>query len=224
MGRHSNVKSQRITKLAAATAAVGASAALFSPAADAAPVSDWERLAQCESNGNWSINTGNGFHGGLQFTNSTWHAFGGGQFAPNAHQATKSQQIWVVERTLAGQGWGAWPACSAKLGLNSAPNLDRSANGAAAPAPAPAPAPAQYAGQREQAAAPAANNPFQAVEDLYQRIESTLAQYGLAVPAPITQAYQHALAQAKGAVAGIPSVDEFYRANAGAIDAILNLR
>ena len=221
MGRHSNVKSKRITKLAAATAAVGASAALFSPAADAAPISDWERLAQCESNGDWSLNTGNGFHGGLQFTNSTWHAFGGGQFAPNAHQATKSQQIWVAERTLAGQGWGAWPACSAKLGLNSAPNLDRSPNGDAAPAPAPAPA--QYAGQRE-AAAPAENNAFQPVEDLYQRIESTLAEHGLAVPAPIAQAYQHALAQAKGAVAGAPSVEAFYQANAGAIDAILNLR
>lgn len=224
MGRHSNVKSKRMTKLAAATAAVGASAALFSPAADAAPISDWERLAECEAGGDWSINTGNGFSGGLQFTNSTWHAFGGGQFAPAAHQATKSQQIWVAERTLAGQGWGAWPACSAKLGLNSAPNLDRSPNGAAAaPAPAPAAAPAQYTGERATNGS-ANGNAFQAVENLYQQIESTLANYGLAVPAPIADAYHHALAQAKGAVAGIPNVDEFYRANAGAIDSILNLR
>ncbi|MFW8571757.1 resuscitation-promoting factor Rpf1 domain-containing protein [Corynebacterium pseudodiphtheriticum] len=223
MGRHSNIKNKRMTKLAAATAAVGASAALFSPAANAAPISDWDRLAECEANGNWSINTGNGFSGGLQFTNSTWHAFGGGQFAPAAHQATKSQQIWVAERTLAGQGWGAWPACSAKLGLNSAPNLDRAPNGAAA-APAPAPAqPAQYAGQRA-AAAPTGGNEFQAIDDLYQRIEAALANYGLAIPAPIADAYQHALAQAKGAIAGAPSLESFYQANAGAIDSILNLR
>ncbi|MCK7678026.1 resuscitation-promoting factor [Corynebacterium meridianum] len=77
----------------------------------------WDAIAQCESTGNWSINTGNGFSGGLQFTPSTWLAFGGGQYAPMAWQATREQQIAVAEKVRAGQGWGAWPACTAKLGI-----------------------------------------------------------------------------------------------------------
>jgi resuscitation-promoting factor RpfA len=82
--------------------------------ANAAPASVWDRLAQCESTGNWQINTGNGFYGGLQFTMSTWRGFGG-QGMPS--HATREQQIAVAERVLAGQGWKAWPACSTKLGL-----------------------------------------------------------------------------------------------------------
>ncbi|MBI9000004.1 transglycosylase family protein [Corynebacterium sp. CCM 8864] len=88
------------------------------PAAPAvANGSIWDAIAQCESTGNWSINTGNGFSGGLQFTPSTWLAFGGGQYAPMAWQATREQQIAVAEKVRAGQGWGAWPACTSKLGL-----------------------------------------------------------------------------------------------------------
>ncbi|MCX7468813.1 transglycosylase family protein [Corynebacterium sp. P7374] len=88
------------------------------PAAPAvANGSVWDAIAQCESTGNWSINTGNGFSGGLQFTPSTWLAFGGGQYAPMAWQATREQQIAVAEKVRAGQGWGAWPACTAKLGI-----------------------------------------------------------------------------------------------------------
>ncbi|WP_370448249.1 transglycosylase family protein [Kocuria sp. CPCC 104605] len=104
---------------AAVTVAVGGgaiAAAGVTPAA-AAPESDWDALAQCESSGNWSINTGNGFYGGLQFTQSTWEAFGG-TGAPQ--DATREQQIAVAENVLAGQGWGAWPACSSALGLSSA--------------------------------------------------------------------------------------------------------
>lgn len=77
----------------------------------------WDSLAQCESTGNWSINTGNGFSGGLQFTDSTWKAFGGGAYAPQAWQASREQQIDVAQRVQAAQGWGAWPACTAKLGI-----------------------------------------------------------------------------------------------------------
>lgn len=77
----------------------------------------WDRLARCESGGRWAANTGNGFHGGLQFHPRTWAAFGGHRFAPDAHQATREQEIVVAERVRAGQGWGAWPACSAELGL-----------------------------------------------------------------------------------------------------------
>lgn len=90
-------------------------AALAAPAANAASTSTWNALAQCESGGNWAANTGNGFYGGLQFTLSTWQA-NGGTGMPN--QASSSQQISVAERVLASQGWGAWPACSAKLGLS----------------------------------------------------------------------------------------------------------
>lgn len=77
----------------------------------------WDRLAQCEAGGNWATNTGNGYYGGLQFAATSWTGFGGTEFAPMAHQASRSQQIVVAERILAKQGWRAWPACSRKLGL-----------------------------------------------------------------------------------------------------------
>lgn len=90
-------------------------------AAPAPAISDragvWDQLAQCESGGNWAINTGNGYHGGLQFSPSTWNAYGGQQYAPTANLATREQQIAIAEKVQAGQGWGAWPSCTAKLGL-----------------------------------------------------------------------------------------------------------
>ncbi|MEV4615874.1 transglycosylase family protein, partial [Kitasatospora sp. NPDC049258] len=79
--------------------------------------STWDKVAQCESTGNWAINSGNGFYGGLQFTNSTWAAFGGTSYAPQANLASKAQQIAVAEKVLAAQGPGAWPVCSVKAGL-----------------------------------------------------------------------------------------------------------
>ncbi len=99
----------------AALALAGAAAGIGAAPASAAPAGTWDSLAKCESGGDWSINTGNGFKGGLQFTDSTWKAFGGSGSAANA---SKSQQIAVAKKVQAGQGWGAWPACSAKLGLN----------------------------------------------------------------------------------------------------------
>ena len=77
----------------------------------------WDRIAQCESGGNWSINTGNGYSGGLQFLHSTWRAYGGQEFASMAYQASRSEQIIVAERILDDVGWGAWPTCSRRLGL-----------------------------------------------------------------------------------------------------------
>jgi LysM repeat protein len=74
----------------------------------------WDRLAQCESGGNWGTNTGNGYSGGLQFSPGTWRANGGGG---SAHSASRAEQIRVAQRVQASQGWGAWPACSARLGL-----------------------------------------------------------------------------------------------------------
>ncbi|WCZ32139.1 resuscitation-promoting factor [Corynebacterium massiliense] len=77
----------------------------------------WDSIAQCESGGDWSINTGNGYSGGLQFDPGTWAAHGGTQYAPDASQATREQQIAVAEKIQASQGWGAWPACTSKLGI-----------------------------------------------------------------------------------------------------------
>ncbi|MBA3418465.1 MAG: transglycosylase family protein [Geodermatophilaceae bacterium] len=89
--------------------------------ANAATTADWERLAECESGGNWSINTGNGYYGGLQFSTSTWNAFGGGEFASRADLATPEEQMVVANRTLLEQGWDAWPSCSRSVGLYGSP-------------------------------------------------------------------------------------------------------
>jgi hypothetical protein len=77
----------------------------------------WDRLAQCESSGNWHIATGNGYSGGLQFDAPTWRRYGGTAYASAAYLASREAQVAVAERTLQSQGWAAWPACSRKLGL-----------------------------------------------------------------------------------------------------------
>ncbi|MFW0795607.1 transglycosylase family protein [Gordonia sp. CPCC 205515] len=77
----------------------------------------WDSLAQCESTGNWAINTGNGFYGGIQFDQNTWDRWGGQEFAPRADLATREEQIAIASKTQAAQGWGAWPSCSSSLGL-----------------------------------------------------------------------------------------------------------
>ncbi|MCU1516833.1 MAG: transglycosylase [Pseudarthrobacter sp.] len=104
--------------------------ALSATAANAAtPTSTWDQLAQCESGGNWSTNTGNGYTGGLQFSSSTWAAYGG---TGSAADASREQQIAVAEQVQASQGWGAWPSCAAQLGLSGG-------GGATAVAPQSAP-------------------------------------------------------------------------------------
>jgi hypothetical protein len=75
---------------------------------------NWDAIAQCESGGNWAINTGNGYSGGLQFTPQTWAGYGGLAYAPEAWQASREAQIAVAERVLASQGLGAWPTCGAQ--------------------------------------------------------------------------------------------------------------
>jgi hypothetical protein len=133
----------------AAVAAGAAGAAILIPVstASAAPGSEWDRLASCESGGNWHINTGNGYYGGIQFSRSTWAGFGGGQYASRADLATREEQIAVAERVLAQQGWHAWPACSRKLGLHGAADPVGAQQALQRPAPAPvaAPAPAPVA-------------------------------------------------------------------------------
>jgi len=102
----------------AATGTIGSGIALLAATdASAASVSTWDKVAACESSGNWSINTGNGYFGGLQFTQGTWAAYGGLSYAPRADLATKREQITVAERVLKGQGPGAWPTCSVRAGL-----------------------------------------------------------------------------------------------------------
>ncbi len=100
---------------AAAEAFLNEQAAAAAPAAPADSV--WDKIAQCESGGNWSINLGSGYYGGLQMLGSTWRAYGGTEFAPRADLATREQQIAVAERIKADVGYKAWPTCSRKLGL-----------------------------------------------------------------------------------------------------------
>jgi hypothetical protein len=102
------------------TAAFAVMASLvFAASAQAGPVRQdrWDRVAQCESGGNWRASTGNGYYGGLQFSSRTWHAYGGGAYAATANLASRSQQIAIAEKVLRAQGWRAWPACSARAGL-----------------------------------------------------------------------------------------------------------
>src|SRR5919106_3366649 len=77
----------------------------------------WDRLAMCESSGNWAANTGNGYYGGLQFSLPTWQGYGGAEFAAYPHQATREEQIAIAERLYAARGFQPWPACRAELGL-----------------------------------------------------------------------------------------------------------
>ncbi|MEU9857967.1 transglycosylase family protein [Streptomyces sp. NPDC047974] len=123
-------KATRVVALVGVTGAAVAAPLMAAGTASAATASEWDRVAQCESGGNWSINTGNGYYGGLQFSASTWAAYGGTAYAPTANQASKSQQIAVAEKVLAGQGKGAWPSCG--VGLSSA-SYDGGAAEAAAP-------------------------------------------------------------------------------------------
>ncbi|GAB10543.1 putative resuscitation-promoting factor [Gordonia araii NBRC 100433] len=105
----------RITKLASRAAIVGALtvAPLAAVVGTANAASgNWDAVAQCESGGNWAINTGNGYYGGLQFSLSTWQANGGSGMP---HHASREQQIAIAERVLATQGVGAWPTCGGRL-------------------------------------------------------------------------------------------------------------
>ncbi|WP_328604684.1 transglycosylase family protein [Amycolatopsis sp. NBC_00345] len=114
-GKHRKMSAatRTIARVAVAGIAVGAPLAI---AATPASATNWDAIAQCESGGNWSINTHNNYSGGLQFTDSTWKAYGG---TGSAHNASREQQIAVAERVLQGQGIGAWPVCGKKGGSGS---------------------------------------------------------------------------------------------------------
>ncbi|MFH8990964.1 transglycosylase family protein [Streptomyces sp. NPDC017940] len=108
-------KATRAATVVGVTGAAVAAPLMATGTASAATADQWDRVAQCEAGGNWSINTGNGYYGGLQFSASTWAAYGGTQYASTADKASKSQQIAIGEKVLAGQGKGAWPSCGVGL-------------------------------------------------------------------------------------------------------------
>ncbi|MCX5377963.1 transglycosylase family protein [Streptomyces sp. NBC_00091] len=145
-------KAVRIVTLAGVAGVAVAAPLMAAGTASAATASEWEKVASCESGGNWSINTGNGYYGGLQFSSSTWAAYGGKAYASQANQATKGQQIAIAEKVLKGQGKGAWPHCGVGLS-NSSYNGGGSTTTPAKPKPETKPA--KPAPAKPEAAKPA---------------------------------------------------------------------
>ena len=148
-GRHrktSSSSASKAAKIAFTGAVLGGGGLALAGHATAATDGEWDRVAGCESGGNWAINTGNGYQGGLQFSAGTWRGHGGGEYAPAANLASKDEQIAVAERVLATQGRGAWPVCGHGLSsatprnvLADAAPLDNPDLGGAVPPPADAP-------------------------------------------------------------------------------------
>ncbi|MFD0376026.1 transglycosylase family protein [Streptomyces sp. NPDC127112] len=161
-GRHRRYQPSSINRASLVVTAGGAGIALpliGAGDAQAAAVDTWNKVAACESTSNWQTNTGNGYYGGLQFSQSTWREFGGTAYAPRADLATKDQQIAVAEKVLRGQGPKAWPACGPQAGLSRS---------AAAPAGEAEPA-------AKPAVKPAAKPQAQAPMDRIQPTKATTA-------------------------------------------------
>ncbi|MFI6870390.1 transglycosylase family protein [Nocardia sp. NPDC050406] len=200
-GRHRKPTNtgRTVAKVAVTGAMISGAGVALAGNASAAPDSDWDRLAQCEAGGNWGINTGNGYQGGLQFSPSTWTAHGGGEFAPTANQATREEQIVIAEKVLATQGWGAWPSCSSSLGLSSGPT----------PRSAPAQeTPRWNPGQAQQQAADGSQEVFQAVD----RAFDVAQQQGINIP---QEAIDFVNAAKNGGTKLDPAVVDFFQANKG---------
>ncbi len=136
ISKHDTPRTSLLRGVGAATATVVAAAVGIGLSASSAQADDsvWDRVAQCEAGGNWATTTGNGFSGGLQFTQSSWAAAGGTAYASAPHLASREGQIAAGKRLLSMQGPGAWPACSIKAGLTHANGM----GGGSAPAPAAA--------------------------------------------------------------------------------------
>ena len=126
-GRHRKPTSsaKSVAKVAFTGAVIGSGGLALAGHAGAATDGEWDKVAGCESGGNWAINTGNGYQGGLQFSPGTWRSHGGGEYAPSAHLATKEEQIAVAERVLGTQGRGAWPVCGRGLSSSTPRNVGR---------------------------------------------------------------------------------------------------
>ncbi|GAA5099068.1 resuscitation-promoting factor Rpf1 domain-containing protein [Nocardia iowensis] len=204
-GRHRKPSStgRTVAKVAVTGAIMGTAGVALAGNASAAPDSDWDRLAQCEAGGNWGINTGNGYQGGLQFSPSTWKAHGGGEYAASANQATREQQIAVAEKVLASQGWGAWPSCSSNLGLSSAPTPRSAPTTNDTPRWNPAPAP-----QAAQAAPDSTQQVFSAVDRALEVVQNQ----GVQVPKEAFDFFN--AAKASGTKLD-PAIVNFYEANKG---------
>src|SRR4051812_16657051 len=179
MAKHRAPRYLRTKKvIARAPVAAGATVVgigVLSSPAQASTTHDWTGVAQCESRGDWNINTGNGYFGGLQFSQGTWAAFGGTALAPRADLATPAQQVQVAEKVLTGQGIGAWPTCGKKLtegttaaaGQASAPAAEQPA--APAPTEQSAAPSGSYTVVRGDTVAKIAAANGQSWQDLYQR-------------------------------------------------------
>ncbi|MEU2257516.1 resuscitation-promoting factor Rpf1 domain-containing protein [Nocardia xishanensis] len=204
-GRHRKPTStgRTVAKVAVTGAIFGTAGVALAGNASAAPDSDWDRLAQCEAGGNWGINTGNGFQGGLQFSPSTWNSHGGQEYAATANQASREEQIVVAEKVLASQGWGAWPSCSSKLGLKSSPS------------PRSAPATAETPRWNPEPSAPQQAQAADANQEIFQAVDRAIAavqQQGVQIPQPALDFFN--AAKANGVTLD-PAVVNFYEANKG---------
>jgi hypothetical protein len=215
-GRHRKPTSSSISvaKIAVTGAVIGGGSLALAGQGHAATDGEWDVVAACESGGNWAINTGNGYQGGLQFSPSTWAAHGGTEFAPAANMAGKDVQIAIAERVLATQGRGAWPVCGRGLSASTPRNVINQPDDApaavqpaanTAPAPeapvldAPAPeAPALDAPAPEAPAldAPAPEAPVVDAPVDNPAIEAVALDNAVAVPAPDAPALEDAPAPA----------------------------
>ena len=162
-GRHRKptTSSVNVAKIAVTGAVLSGTSIGLAAAAQAASDSEWDTVAACESSGNWAINTGNGYQGGLQFSSSTWLGYGGGQFASAANYASREQQIAIAEKVLAGQGRGAWPVCGRGLSGPTPRDVSTTSVNAHTHTPAPAavtPAPQSPADTPADVPAPAATD------------------------------------------------------------------
>ncbi|NKY52314.1 resuscitation-promoting factor Rpf1 domain-containing protein [Nocardia vermiculata] len=204
-GRHRKQTNtgRTVAKVAVASAVMGGAGVALAGNAAAAPDSEWDQLAQCESGGNWGINTGNGFQGGLQFSQSTWASHGGTDYAPSANQASREQQIAVAEKVLASQGWGAWPSCSSSLGLQ----------GTSTPREVPSsPAPSWHSGPESQASAQAPVNQSEQVFTAVDKAVTAAKAQGVQLPQQVLDTYNGF--KSSGAELD-PSIVNFYQANKG---------
>ena len=202
-GRHRkpSTTGRTVAKVAVTGAIVAIPGIAIAGTANAAPDSDWDRLAQCESSGNWAINTGNGYQGGVQFSPSTWNAYGGGKYAPAANQASREQQIAVAEKVLAAQGWGAWPSCSSQLGLSSgATQRDAPTSTWSESAPA----------QQAQQAPKIVKDGTQQVFDGIDKVVKTAQTDGVQVAPQVTDTIDQVK---KSGIKLDPQVVDFYQAN-----------
>ena len=192
-GRHrkTTTSAKSVAKIAFTGAVLGSGSLALAGHAAAATDSEWDRVAGCESGGNWAINTGNGYQGGLQFSPGTWSSHGGGEYAPAANLATKDEQIAVAERVLAGQGRGAWPVCGHGLSGATPRNvvkddtkpLDNPDLGGDVPPP-PADAPADPAPQVDAAALDAPLPPPPADDPIAPPPPADAVSVGFDAPAP----------------------------------------